>query len=159
MKRYRWLRKFLSVFLLGYFFLGQAFHWFPTRLVSHEEVFPVFSWYLFHQVPVVRVRYALRLHELHGQVLDPAVFYEEAEGIVARPHSTEAQTTIRRLAEAIEAGHDDTIRHLKQVLETEYLPPNVRYELVQRIFDPLERWRNGTYSTTPLRMLNSGEEP
>jgi hypothetical protein len=150
MAAYRILRGWVALFLAGYFALGLA-----TVLLPQQEVFPVYSWFLFPLVPGQQTRYALRLEEAQGLLL-----YQDAEGFVANPHSVTVDELVQRLGLAVELGRTDEQQRIRQVLEKNHLPSPCRYELVRITFDSLVRWRTGRYEVKPLaQYLSSGAAP
>jgi hypothetical protein len=153
MAAYRILRVWVALFLAGYFALGLA-----TVLLPQQEVFPVYSWFLFPLVPGQQTRYALQLQEAHGQRLTGPLLYQDAEGYVANPHSVTVDELVQQLGLAVERGRADDQQRLRQVLEKNHLPSPCRYELVAIMFDPLVRWRTGRYEVRPLaQYLSLGE--
>lgn len=160
MKRYRRQRTCLFLFLVAYLVLGQASHWAPVKWMPHREVFPFFSWYLFVDVPGDRTDFGLRIHESGEQSFDPPVYFEDAEGVVSQPHSIAAHVVVLRLGKAIEAQDDATVEELRGLLEKRYLPERVRYGIVKRRFDPLERWKTGALTATPVALFTrTGKTP
>ena|ERR1017187_3095136 len=155
MAAYRILRGWVVLFLAGYFVLGLA-----TVLLPRQEVFPVYSWFLFPLVPGLQTRYALRLQEAHGQRLDPPLLYQDAENYVTNPHSVTVDELVQQLGLVVEKARTDEQRRIRQVLEKNHLPAPCRYELVAITFDPLVRWHTGRYEVRPLaQYLSSGETP
>jgi hypothetical protein len=155
MAAYRILRGWVALFLAGYFALGLA-----TVLHPRQEVFPVYSWFLFPLVPGEQTRYTLRLQETHGQRLTAPLLYQDAEGIVTNPHSVTVDELVQQLGLAVQKGRADEQQRLRQVLEKNYLPLPCQYELVAITFDPLVRWHTGRYEVKLLaQYLSSGETP
>src|SRR5271154_5396970 len=130
MAAYRILRGWVAIFLTGYFALGLA-----TVLHPRQEVFPVYSWFLFPLVPGQETRYALRLQEAHGQKLAGPLLYQDAEDLVANPHSVTVDELVQQLGRAAKQGRAEEQQRLRQVLEKNHLPSPCRYELVAIIFD------------------------
>lgn len=150
MAAYRILRGWVALFLAGYFVLGLA-----TVMLPQQEVFPVYSWFLFPLVPGQQTRYALRLQEAQGPLL-----YQDAEGFVANPHSVTVDELVQRLGRAVEQGRTNEQQHICQVLEKNHLPSPCRYELVSIVFDPLIRWHTGRHEVRPIAQYqSSGETP
>jgi hypothetical protein len=155
MAAYRILRGWVAFFLAGYFVLGLA-----TAMLPQQEVFPVYSWFLFPLVPGQQTRYALRLREARGQKFAAPLLYQDAEGFVANPHSVTVDELVQQLGLAVKTERADEQQRLRQVLEKNYLPSQCQYELVAIVFDPLVRWRTGQYEIRPIAQYqSSGETP
>jgi hypothetical protein len=140
MGAYRILRGWVAIFLVGYFVLGLG-----TAMLPQQEVFPLYSWFLFPSVPGRQTRYALRLEEPQGPLL-----YQEAEGFVANPHSVTVDELVQQLGLAVKQGRVNEQQRIRQVLEKNHLPSSCRYELVTITFDPLIRWRTGRCEVEPI---------
>jgi hypothetical protein len=153
MAAYRILRGWVALFLAGYFVLGLA-----TVMLPQQEVFPVYSWFLFPLVPGQQTRYALRLREARGQKFATPLLYQDAEGFVVNPHSVTVDELVQQLGRAVEQGRTNEQQHICQVLERNHLPPQCQYELVTIIFDPLVRWRTGQYEVRPIAQYQSSGE-
>ncbi|HUJ71931.1 MAG TPA: hypothetical protein VLZ30_06780 [Verrucomicrobiae bacterium] len=145
MAAYRILRGWVALFLAGYFALG-----FSTLLLPGREIFPVSSWSLFALVPGQESRYALRLLEAGGQKLAEPVLYQDAEGLVANPHSVAVREIVQQFGLAVEQGRIQEQLRIRRMLEKDHLPSPCRYELVTISYDPLVRWRTGRYEVRPL---------
>lgn len=150
MAAYRILRVWVALFLAGYFALGLA-----TVLLPQQEVFPVYSWFLFPLVPGRQTRYALRLQEARGQGLTPPLLYQDAENYVANPHSVTVDELVQQFGQAVTKGRVDDQQRLRHVLEKNHLPSPCQYELVTITFDPLVRWRTGRYEAKPFAQYQS----
>jgi hypothetical protein len=155
MAAYRILRGWVALFLAGYFVLGLA-----TAILPQQEVFPVYSWFLFPLVPGQQTRYALRLLETPGQKFATPLLYQDAEGLVANPHSVTVDELVQQLGLAVKTGKTDEQQRLRQVLEKNHLPSQCQYELVTIVFDPLGRWRTKQYEIRSIAQYrSSGETP
>lgn len=138
MAAYRNCRAWVTLFLAGYFVLGLA-----TLAVPGGEVFPCYSWFLFALVPGRETQYAVRLLEVRGQKLPEPLLFQDAEGLVAEPHSVVVRDLARQFGMALEEGRLDEQARLRRALEKNYLPTPCRYELVVMTYGPLTRWRTG----------------
>jgi len=145
MAAYRILRGWITLFLAGYFLSGLL-----TLLLPRQEVFPVYSWFLFPLAPGRETRYALRLQQVRGQSLDPPLLYQDAGDFVADPHSVTVDELVQQLGRAEQAGRWEESRRIRLLLEKDHLPRPCRYELVTITFDPLVRWRTGQCEIKPL---------
>ena len=155
MSAYRILRGWVALFLSGYFALGLL-----TLLLPRREVFPVYSWCLFALVPGQESRYVLRLQEVQGKKFAEPVLYQEADSLVADPHSVTVRDLVQRFGLAVEKGQVREQLRIRRMMEKDHLPPACRYELVVITYDPLIRWRTGRYEVRPLaQYVSSGETP
>ena len=155
MAAYRILRGWVTIFLAGYFAVGLS-----TLLLPRREVFPVYSWFLFALVPGQESRYALRLQEVRGQKLAEPVLYQNADGLVADPHSVTVRELVQQFGLAVEKGRVREQLRIRRMMEKDHLPSPCRYELVIITYDPLVRWRTGRYEVRLLAQYASpGETP
>jgi hypothetical protein len=150
MREYRRIRRGMSWFLAAYFVGGLL-----TLLLPEREVFPVYSWFLFPLVPRAETQYALLLHEVSGQRVEPPCLYQDAEGRIPRPHSVTVFQLTQKFGAAFEHGQADQARYC-ELLEKNWLPARTRYELVKVNADPIARWKNGRFEITQrLEMFTS----
>jgi hypothetical protein len=77
--------------LAGYFAHGLL-----TLLLPRREIFPMYSWFLFALIPGRESRYALRLQEVGGQKLAEPVLYQDAESLVADPHTVTVREVVQQ---------------------------------------------------------------
>lgn len=144
MREYRRTRKGITLFLALYFAGGML-----ALLRPDQEIFPVYSWFLFALVPDGRTQYGLLLEEVDGQPLDPPRLYQEAVGLVYSPHSITAHKLTQRLGAALERN-DSAASRQRELLEKNWLPQQVRYSVVKLNADPILRWKNGRYEMQSL---------
>ncbi|MCK5448951.1 MAG: hypothetical protein KAJ43_12450 [Gemmatimonadetes bacterium] len=154
MRRYRGLQLGLSLSLALYFVAGMGMKY----VVGRSEVYPVFSWALFGKVPNEQTQFALRILAYDGSPLDDGLLFEQAEGIVAEPHSIAAQHAIRRLGTAATRGTKEEEAEARHLLEQIYLKPGLRYEIVRVRYEPLSRWRTGEREIEPIRSYSTADE-
>jgi hypothetical protein len=155
MAAYRILRGWVALFLTSYFVLGLA-----TARLPQQEVFPVYSWFLFPLVPGQQTRYALRLLDVPGQKFAAPLLYQDAEGFVTNPHSVTVDELVQQLGLVVKTRKADEQQRLRRVLEGNYLPSQCHYELVTIVFDPLVRWHTGRYEVRSIAQYqSSGETP
>ena len=147
---YARLRNVLARLLVGYFVLGLA-------SFGTGEIFPIFSWFLFARVPGHVKRYELVLDVVRGHPLPKPVFYDQADGLVADSHSIVAKRVINSLGKALDEGDLSAIARVRRALESDYLPPDSEYTIVEVSFEPLRRWRSGEMETRELAHFRSGE--
>jgi hypothetical protein len=149
-REYRILRSGVTLFLAGYFVGGLL-----TLLHPREEVFPVYSWFLFALVPQRQTLYAVVLHEAEGRPLPQPIAYQEAINIVRDPHNVVVHQLIQQLGAAVEKQDVAQVTELRRLLETNYLPARSRYEVAKISYEPLRRWRTGEQRTERLAMFST----
>lgn len=155
MGRYQALKLFLVAFLGMYFAIGIAASTVLKSFLVHDEIYPVFSWFLFDKVPKERNVFGLRLHQVGEAEISPPLLFQEAEIWVSNPHSITAQTLIQRLGRA-RLGHSrEDVVSIRRMLEKGFLPPDTRYELVRIRYHPLKRWRTGEMQIESLQMYGA----
>lgn len=159
MHAYRRTRLAVILSILGYaataLVLGLGYH--------HREVFPLFSWSLFTHVPSVRTDAGVQILQLGDRAFDPPLELLEARGLFPRASSIQAYYTVQKLAGASMARDGAEIERLRRLFESEYLGArdrHLRYRLILRRFDPIDRWRGGGYESRPLvEFEHRGEAP
>jgi hypothetical protein len=152
MRAYRIAQRWVAFFLAAYFAGGLL-----TLLHPHQEVFPVYSWFLFSLVPQQQTRYALLLREIRGKILEKPLYYEEADGLVPAPHSVTAYELVQQFGAATQSHDEEQQQRLRRVLESNSLPPRTRYDLMEITFDPLTRWRTGEHRAERLSTFAGGQ--
>ena len=136
----RRLRRRLIITLIVYFFAGNA----SQKMVPGvDEIFPLFGWSLFSQVPNLANRYSILIHEHNGRELDPPVAFLLAPDSMVTGNRYIADKVVKALGRAIEKSDKVEVERQRRLLEQNYLLGRVRYELVFESFDPLEKWRTG----------------
>lgn len=150
MRAYRIAQRWVTLFLAAYFVGGLL-----TLLHPREEVFPVYSWFLFALVPQQRTLYAVVLHEAEGRPLPQPIAYQEAIDVVRDPHNVVVHQLIQQLGAALEKQDAAQVAKLRRLLETNYLPARSRYEVAKIGYEPLRRWRTGEQRTEQLAMFTT----
>jgi hypothetical protein len=138
--------------LIAYFFLGTASQ---KLLPSEHEIFPLFGWSLFSQVPGPITTYRIMIREFDGDPIDPPVPLIEAPQEMVGGDRFIARKVIQRLGAAQDAGEVRKVERLRKLLEQSYLRARASYVLTVESYQPLERWRGierpptvlGTYSS------------
>jgi hypothetical protein len=149
MREYWRTRRGIALFLAAYFAGGML-----TLLNPTQEVFPVFSWFLFALVPPSLPQYGLLIEDVNGRRVDPPRLYQEAEGIISTPHEIIVYQLTQQLGAAIERHPQDADRY-REVLEKNWLPSATRYEVVRINADPIARWKSGHYDMQSLKTFTS----
>jgi hypothetical protein len=123
------------------------------------EIFPFASWSLFTLVPNEVRDYTVHITEINGRRIDPPLAYENSHAHFLNAHSHNAYISIQKLGRAVESKDDAAIRRIRGYFE--HLDLNMRsgevaggagvtYDIVTRRYDPVERWRQGTFRSTRL---------
>jgi hypothetical protein len=112
------------------------------------EFFPVFNWSLFTYVHPVRALLELYVVRIGDKTFDKPVHYFELDDYfeTARNRSTDLKKTLERYVMARNAGDTETMQKLRGVIERQHLGGHgtVEYEIRYVVFQPVDRWRNGT---------------
>lgn len=145
MREYRRTRNGIALFLALYFAGGML-----ALLRPDQEVFPVYSWFLFARVPNERWQYGLLLEEVGGHELESARLYHDAVGAVYAPHSVTVHKLTQRLGAALERNDSEEVARARELLEKNWLPRPARYSVVKLNADPIARWKSGRYEMQPL---------
>lgn len=146
MKAYRNLKVFIASFLVFYAGLGVF-----ARVVLGPpgEIFPVFTWCLFCRVPNEVHDYALRILAVGSEKLEPTPYFQDAGQWFQKSGSIDAYYSIQEFGAAVLTGNRDRIEEVRRFLEPLYLEGlhAVRYEVVERSFNPMDRWKYGTFKS------------
>jgi hypothetical protein len=148
MREYRRVRRGIALFLTLYFAGGIL-----TLLHPAQEVFPVYSWFLFALVPQTEPDYALLLHEVNGRPAEPPRLYQEASDLVNSPHSITVYELTQQMGKALKRGENES--SYRELLERNWLPPRTSYDLVKIYADPIVRWKTGQYKIETVRTFRT----
>ena len=138
MIRYRRLQVLVAVVLAVEFGVGMG-----SEIPPRHEVFPFASWFLFALVPNHPKEYDLEIRAVDGRVLTKPVRFSRAEGTVLQPHSITAFNVIQQLGLALDRGHADEGRALRQQIDGFCGAARVQYEVVKIVYDPVARYDTG----------------
>ena len=123
-----------------------------------NEVFPLFSWFLFADVPQKNhVRYTLRILRADDRDLVPALFFSEATAF-ANPKSVSANKLIDEIGRSIVRQEEGEVQRLRQTLEENQIHRIQRYELLKLTYDPVERYQTGKMQVVSIRIFEKGKE-
>jgi hypothetical protein len=143
-KKYYHLQIFIASFLAFYVTLGIF-----ARIVlrSQGELFPIYTWALFSRVPNEQREFALRIRAVGCKVLESPLYFQDAGQWFRQAESISAYVSIQKLGSAVLANDIVEIDKVRRLLESVYLrgPEGVRYEVVERKFNPMDRWKYGTF--------------
>ena len=137
------LKKFIIIFLIVYFSAGML-----ARHLSKgpEDVYPFFSWFLFHRVPPrTQTGFSIRVHELDGRRFEPPIFFEEVGDMYDKDSRSarEYQHLVRILGRSVKQNKTDEVERLREKLERNFLSHPATYEIVEVTYNPVDRWRTG----------------
>lgn len=146
MKAYRNLRVFVASFFVLYAGLGVLLQ---TNIWSANEIFPIYSWALFSKIPNERDDYALRILVVGKERVDPPLHFQAAGEWFPKADSISAYYSVQKLGRAISREDAGRIEDMRRFFEPLYFGDagHVRYEVVKRSFNPLDRWENGNFKT------------
>jgi hypothetical protein len=126
-------------------------------LAPGQEVFPLYSWFLFPLTPNPGVRAELRLLEYKGRVYATPVSLESAREVVVTTQAPAVVRLARDLARAVAQKNEPETKRIREILEGNYLAGSGRYELVEIEYDPIQRLRSGAEQVRKVREFNIGE--
>ncbi|MDE1171170.1 MAG: hypothetical protein PW734_08195 [Verrucomicrobium sp.] len=107
---------------------------------AQQEVFPIYSWFLFAVVPNGKTTYQVLIERVGTRSVVPPQFYTQAGDVMGNPHSIVAYKIIQRLGKACRKGKAEEIIRQRALLEAN-LPPQTTYDVVRIHSDPVEQWR------------------
>lgn len=140
---------FLGLFLGITYNLGKR----PRR----QEIFPVFSWFLFSKVPKENITvYNIIIHKHNEQIFNPGIPFEEADkSIVTSNKNAVVQTLINQMGNSYRRNQQEEFTKFRQVFEKNHLKGQVEYELVQERYSLLERFKTGKIKQTSLDFFSN----
>jgi len=114
-----------------------------------KEVFPLYSWSLFRRVPNTVGDYALRVLRVGGEKMQSPPYFEDSGYWFDKDNSSLGYFNIQRLGIAISKGDRDRVARIRGLLERRYFADvgGVRYEVIRRLFDPVNRWKYGRFKS------------
>ena len=143
----RTFRVFLPLFLAFYGTAGFLTH----SKFGGREVFPVFSWALYTDAVRLEVQYTARLIEVDGRALGAALDVLATPSFHRSPDYWFDVGVLNNFGAALDAGDGVRAEALRRLVEANVLlEDRVRYEMVKRTYDPLERRASGAFQETSL---------
>lgn len=124
------------------------------RVMGRPEFFPFASFSLFSRVPNVVNDFSVRVRSIDGNCVGDDVWFEWSPTIFLHASDHHAIVAVHRLGDLIDhAGVDDPgVARMRRWLEQNWLRRRssssrgvMEYEIVSRRYDPLARWRDGTF--------------
>jgi hypothetical protein len=112
---------------------------------GRDEIYPFSVFSLFSKVPNQCHDFSIRIREIDGRRLSPAVSFENAESYFTSATNHGARMTIQRLGLALERRDAASASREREELESMHLGGHrsLVYEVVARTYDPLDRRRHG----------------
>lgn len=117
-----------------------------------KSAIPLFSWFLFDEVPNAMQSYDIEVLKYDEREFDPPLNWSAADGVA----SPKGRELIQRIGRRWEHGDTAGANALRRAFERAFLPPGTQYRLVRLTYDPLARWRDGALSTAPLQSFIAG---
>lgn len=143
----RVFRFFLPLFLAAYGTTGFLTH----SKFGGREIFPLFSWSLYSEAAHVEIQYTARLLELDGRPLTPVADLMAMPAFHKSPDYWRDVGVLNNFGQALDAGDGPRAEDLRILVESNILPGHhSRYEIVRRVYDPLERRASGRFEETRL---------
>jgi hypothetical protein len=148
-RRQCWLAAILAIQLVG----GLA-----ALAAPGQEIFPLFSWFLFPLTPQSpRTQAELQLMEYRGQRLDPPLPLATVREAVPAAQAPIVFELGQKLALALAVGDAAAVERLRHTLESALNPGPGRYRLAEVTYDPIERYRTGAVlQVRPMREFQIG---
>ena len=114
-----------------------------------RDAYPLFSWSLFTHVPNFRHDFALLITQIDGAPVNPPADLMSFKGRLSGAGEIRAYYTIQDFGDALVRRDGARMETLRRLLEKEYLAGSsgpLRYRIVARAYDPVEKWRHGRTS-------------
>ena len=152
---YETKRAIIVLSLLVYFVIGITAKLSSTE--SLREPYPVFSWYLFADVPNTADRFTIQIRSIGTTRYDPPLQFSQTEAIFRRigQPPTQFGPTITLLGDALVQNDRAAIRTYEARLEDMFGAEPAVYDVLQVRYDPLAYWSNGLYASS--RVIGSFE--
>ena len=126
-------------------------------LAPGQEVFPLFSWFLFPLTPAPGTRFEVRILEYHGLNYPAAVDLASIPGAVEPTQLPTVVAVGRNLGRALAKGDEAEVRRLRGLLEGGLLHGVDRYALVEINASPATAFRTGHEQVRILREFKPGQ--
>ncbi len=145
-------RDLIMILLASYFLCGltlglRGFFFKEPGRVSNQEIFPVFSWFLFSKTPNTVQRFTVLVSEYDGNKFDPPVYWREAARSVKPVSGADihaVRVLCKRMNEVYMSNDQEKFNELRIEFENIYLSDSVvKYQIVEESYNPLERWKFG----------------
>ncbi|MES2307254.1 MAG: hypothetical protein V4507_00185 [Verrucomicrobiota bacterium] len=131
---------------------------FDIQKKKSNEKFPIFSWFLFADVPQKHhVRYTIKIYRADNVDLPQPLMFSEA-ALYSNPKSVSANKLIQDMGRAIEFHDDQWLQQAREVFEQNQIIRVQRYELIKLTYDPVERYQTGKMESDSIRFFEKGKE-
>lgn len=151
MKKREYPALFIIGFIFLYFIIGMA-----TGFSGANEIFPFFSWRLFAHIPDNTSEYAIIVEVFNGTTVSPPQLFQEAKGIIKESDSIIAHKLIQNFGKAYERKDIQEAEELRRLFEANYIKGPARYRLIRIIYNPVERWKTGSYEMINIQEFEVG---
>lgn len=144
----RRLQKMLSIFVFMYLVVGIA-------TVKVGEIFPVFSWSLFSQIPSKNQRqFDIFIHGNNEKSINPPIQFNQAPDFtVKNQKNTAAVNLIQQLGIAYTTNNEEEFIQLQTLFEKNYLMDKVKYELISETYHPIKKLKTGESTVKHLKFF------
>jgi hypothetical protein len=151
MQTYRRLQSLGIGFLIFYFVVGLL-----SLATPRQEIYPIYSWFLFALVPNQEDRYDVRIYAVGNYKMEKPVLYSDGpDNISPDPHSITSYKVIQKMGETYEKKDVKEFKRYRELFEKNSLWGKTDYEIVKVSYDPIQRWETGKNDVTPLVRLNN----
>jgi hypothetical protein len=84
-----------------------------------------------------------------GQAVEPPLLFNKAGRWFKKANSVNAFHTIQQMGKALLQGDERRLAEKRAFFEATFLDAavSVRYDLIQHVYDPLERWKDPSRET------------
>ena len=147
------LRNILALLLGFYFLIGIALGFSGKR----QEIFPIFSWFLFDKVPNTVTRYNIMIHQYQGKDFNPAITLSQGSSFIVGNQEIKARVLIQQLGKAHARGDKNEFSRLRNILETNFFKETTKYELILETYQPIQRWKTGEVKRQSIDFFTLGE--
>ncbi len=121
-----------------------------------NEIFPVFSWFLFAEVPQKKhIRYTIRIYRADNRDLATPLLFANASEYL-NPKSVSANKLIDEIGRSVGGADETEVQHLREILEENQINRIQRYELLKLTYDPVERYQTGKMQVESIRFFDKG---
>ena len=142
-------KKILASFLVLYAFIGFTAH---TMSTSTEDVYPLFSWFLFVTVPPrIQSGFDIMLVSVQGKRLETPVPLLSRPDIFSNEKISEQELSFitENLARSIWGQQGERISEVRQQLEANFTT-QASYVVREYTYDPLEHFKSGRIASSTV---------
>jgi len=159
MRSYVFLKRFLLFFGFAYLLSVLVIHFYLKK----REIFPLFTWSLFSTTPSSqKMDIGLYVTEIDGERIDPSLDFMVSRSRFNYAGDITAYHVIQKLGHAINRKNEEREQSFRGLVEKKYLKSaqsDISYQIVQRTYDPVERWKKGTVMIRILKEFSTSRDP